>query len=139
MLISEGFLAANLKDNAEIYLLGDFNIDYSDRKSAAFKELDFTTRWLGLVQLVTSPTRTYFRGGISHSSKIDLIFSNSEVVKTVKIMDINLSDHLAVMVTHKKVKQKTPKIRFSGRSYKNYDKDQYQESLLAADWTEFFR
>ena len=66
------------------------------------------------------------------------IFSNSEVIQTTGALDINLSDHLAVMVTRKKVMQKLPKIYFKERSYKNYNRERFQELLLAADWTEFY-
>ena len=43
-LISEAYSKAILKHNTEIYLLGDFNINFDDRKHVAFKELDFTTK-----------------------------------------------------------------------------------------------
>ena len=82
-LISDAFMKANLKDNTEIYLLGDFNINYNDKKAPAYRELDFTTRTLGLSQFITSPTRTFFRDGIAHESRIDLIFSNSEIIQNL--------------------------------------------------------
>ena len=71
--ISEAFLRANLKENAEIYLLGDFNINFNDRKSLSYKELNFTTKALCLKQVISSPTRTAFRDGICSQTKIDLI------------------------------------------------------------------
>ena len=117
--ISEAFLQADFEDNTELYLLGDFNIDFDDKKTPAFKES------LGLVQQVLN-------------SKLDLIFSNSEIIQSVKALDINISDHLAVMVTLKKIRLKIPKINFTGRSYKNYVKEYFQESLSEANWAEFY-
>ena len=71
-------------------------------------------------------------------SKLDLIFSNSECVKTARIVDWNFSDHMAVMVTRKEVTMKTPKIEFVGRSYKNYVKEDFQEVLVNENWREFY-
>ena len=76
--------------------------------------------------------------GITVSSKIDLIFSNSEVIKSSTTLDINVSDHQAVMVTKKKSYTTPTKINFTGRSYKNYIKEDFQESLVGEDWREFY-
>ena len=38
-IIHEAIKQADLKDNAEIFLMGDFNIDFNDRVSKASKEL----------------------------------------------------------------------------------------------------
>ena len=138
-LISEAFLRADLKDNTEYYMLGDFNIDFDDKKSPAFKELDFTSRSLGLIQLIPVPTRFYLSNGVIKHSRLDLVFSNSETIQSAKTLDINVSDHLAVMVTRKKTRVKVPKVSFVGRSYKNYVKEDFQESLSSANWREFYR
>ena len=42
--ISEAFENANLKDNTDIFLLGDFNVIFLDTTSPAFRELSFTTK-----------------------------------------------------------------------------------------------
>ena len=86
-LITEAFMTANLKDNTEIYLMGDFNIDFEGRKSPAVRELEFTTKSLNLTQLITSPTRYYFREGNRRHSKLDLIFSNSEFVNAARVVE----------------------------------------------------
>ena len=108
-LITEAVMTANLKDSSEIYLMGDFNIDFEGRKSPAVRELEFTTKSLNLTQLITSPTRYYFREGNMRHSKLDIIFSNSEFVNAARVVDINISDHQAVMVTRKKVHITIPK------------------------------
>ena len=78
------------------------------------------------------------RNGATTSSKIDLIFSNSEIIKTASTLNINISDHQAVMVTRKKGYTKPSKVTFTGRSYKNYVREDFQGSLLEVDWTEFY-
>ena len=132
-LITEAFMKASLKDNAEIYLLGDFNIDFDDKKSTAFKELEFTAKALDLVQLTPSPTRFYYRDGTLRHTKLDLFFSNSDCMQATQVLDLNISDHLAVMVTRKKIKIMTPKIE-----YKNYNKEDFQEALVSEDCQEFY-
>ena len=74
---------------------------------------------------------------MSHS-KLDLIFSNSDCIKMAQVVDWNISDHLAVMITRKKVRIKTPKITFTGRSYKNYVKEDFQEELVEENWEESY-
>ena len=137
-LITEAFMNANLKDNTEIYLLGDFNINYDDKKSSTFRELDFTTRALGLTQLICEPTRVTFREGVASETKIDLVFSNSEIISCADVLNINISDHKAVMVTRKKKHSPPTKVKFKGRSYKNYVKEDFQESLTETNWEDFY-
>ena len=137
-LISNAFEKADLKDNTDIFMMGDFSINFDDKTSPGFKELDFTTKSLGLNQLIESPTRSVFRDGIITENRIDLIFSNSEHVADSKTLDFNISDHLGIMVTRKKTPVKVHKIDFKGRSYKNYTKEVFQENLLNSNWEDFF-
>ena len=76
-LISNAFDRADLKDNTDFFMLGDFNINYMDKGTPEYKELDFTTKSLGLSQLITSPTRSAVREGVLTESMIDLLFTNS--------------------------------------------------------------
>ena len=111
-LISEAFDRVDLKDNTDIFMLGDFNVDYLDKKTPAYKELDFTTKSLGLKQLITSATRIAFREGALTESVLDLIFTNSEHVAASKTLDLNISDHLGILVSRKKKPVKATKIDF---------------------------
>ena len=61
-----------------MFVMGDFNIDFNKTTIPSCKEFDFTMKSLGLSQSVLEPTRIFFKDGIKHSSKLDLIFSNSE-------------------------------------------------------------
>ena len=137
-LLTEAFERANLKDNTDIFMLGDFNIDLADRKNSKTKDLEFTTGLLGLRQLVNTHTRVSFRNGIATRTKLDLIFSNSDCIAEVKTLDYNISDHLTVAVVRKKSKSVLGKISFEGRSYKNYVKKDLQQNLTGSDWTEFY-
>ena len=137
-IISQALEQADLKDNTDIFLLGDFNIDYNDRNSVKTRELDFTTRSLGLTQLIDTHTRIAFRNGIASESTIDLIFSNSDHIEAARTLDYNLSDHLTIVVTRRKQKIASEKIEFTGRSYKNYIKADFQKNLSNLNWDPFF-
>ena len=136
--ISKDFEKANLKDYTDIFLLGDFNINFNDKKSCSYRELDFTTQSIGLRQVIESPTRSVFRDGVLASSKIYLFFTNSDCIEGTRTLDMNLCDHMAVSITRKKTYTKVEKIDFKGRSYRNYDKETFQDGLINENWDIFF-
>ena len=76
--------------------------------------------------------------GVPTSSTLDLIFSNSDCLTQAQTLDMNISDHLAVIVTRKKVTLKKERVVFKGRSYRNYDKVIFQRRLLDEDWEPFY-
>ena len=137
-LLSEAFDKANLKDNTDIFLLGDFNFDYGDKKRPSYKELSFTTQSMGLKQWIKGTTRYAFREGVPTNSTIDLIFSNSDCISRVQTLDLNISDHQAILISRKKVYLKRNKIDFRGRSYRNYDKAAFQNRLVNNNWDQFY-
>ena len=57
----------------------------------------------------------------------------------MKTLNFNISDHMAVVVVRKKHKVTVNKVRFEGRSYKNYIKEDFQNNLINSDWTQFYR
>ena len=121
-----------------LILLGDFNINFKDKGQARTRDLDFTTRALGLTQLIQASTRTAFRNEALIESQLDLIFSNSEHIAEAKTLDYNVSDHLAVLVTRKKKATCKERVEFTGRTYKNYVKEDFQNALNDIDWGPFF-
>ena len=135
--MNEALERANLKDNTDVFILGDFNIDLMDKNSVKSKELEFTARSLGLKQLVKDHTRIAHRNGQVSKTKLDLIFSNSDFIAETRTLNYNISDHLAVAVTRKKSKGKVEKVEFSGRTYKNYIKEDFQNNLVNSDWEGF--
>ena len=137
-LINEAFERANLKDNTDIFLLGDFNVDFNDKASPKTRDLDFTTKALGLTQLIKSDTRMTVREGVVSGTRIDLIFSNSENVACTTTLDFNISDHLAIIVTRKKGPTVKEKTEFMGRSYRRYSREVFQNNLGTINWAPFF-
>ena len=128
----------NLDDNTDIFLMGDFNTDMSVKTSVKSKELEFPTKALGLRQLVKSHTMIALKNEVASQTTLDLMFSNSEFIAEVKTLNYNLSDHLAVAVTRKKPKVPKEKISFQGRSYKNYNKHDFQTNLVDSKWEGFY-
>ena len=138
-IISDAIRDANLKDNVEIFLIGDFNIDLMNKRSPATRELDSVALVWGLKAQITGITRpTFVDGQFSGGSCIDNIFTNSEHIKTATVLDWKFSDNLAVALQRKRIKVKQEKVSFRGRSYKNYIKEDLQDHLMAQDWAEFY-
>ena len=89
-MISEAIKEADLKDNAEIFLLGDFNIDLKNRKSPATKEIESLATIWGLKAQITGVTRpTFVNGECTGGSCIDNIFTNSEHIAEARTLDWN--------------------------------------------------
>ena len=137
-LISDAFERADLKNNADIFMLGDFNINFMDKVSPAFRELDFTSRALGLRQLIDTSTRTALRNGALTESTIDLLFSNSDLIAETNVLDFNVSNHLGIIATRKKTQLRANKIDFRGRSYRNYNKEVFQDNIINSEWEGFY-
>ena len=78
------------------------------------------------------------REGIMSETCIDNIFTNSGEILEQKIYDWNVSDHLVIAVKRKRAKIKSSKVSFTGRSYKNYDKEIFQELMINENWEQFY-
>ena len=137
-IINESITKACLKNNTEIFLMGDFNIDLKVNSSPETKELLFTTGLNGLIPKIIGTTRRSNRAGNIKESCIDNIFTNSPFIAESKVLDLNISDHLAVYVRRKKARIIPKKIKFTGRSYKNFVKEDFQEALLDLNWDDFY-
>ena len=118
--------------------MGDFNINWQDKKSPATRELGTTVSIWGLKPQISGSTRLGLMNGVIKSSCIDNIFTNSGDIIQTKVLDWNFSDHLLVAVKRKRIKVKAKKVSFKGRSYRNYIKEDLQEELARANWEEFY-
>lgn len=115
----------------DIFILGDFNINYSDKFSAAMKHLKNFESLTQMKQLIETPTR--------YENTLDLIYSNSDCIMNSGVINLQLADHLGIFLTRKKMKSFKPKVSFVGRSYINYDRDGFIDSLVGHDWDEFYK
>ena len=137
-LMHDSLAKANLKSNAEIFLMGDLNIDLKNKNDPATKELMFTMGLNGLSPKITETTRRSSREGVIRESCIDHIFTNSLLIVESSVLDLNISDHMAVYIRRKKLRLVSKKIAFTGRSYRRFVKEDFQGLLLDHDWDTFY-
>ena len=102
-IVSDSVNQVKSKDNTEVYLLGDMNINFGDKKSQVVKELETSLKAHGLKQLIKDHTRLT----ATSRSTLDLIFTYSEYIANSGCLGINISDHLATFFTLKKTVYKT--------------------------------
>ena len=127
----------NLNDidltKVELILMGDLNIDVLDKKNPATKKLLDIIKQYGLKQLIKEPTRY---AEAKHSC-IDLFITNSDIISRSGVTNVHLSDHQMILLTRKKMKMKRKSCDFIGRSYRNYNKEDFQRKLQESSWNEF--
>ena len=110
----------------EIWILGDFNVDYLKRDHVNTKRFKTFFNTYGLHQLITDLTRP----GISHGTCIDWIISNSKYIMYAKVTTTFLSDHFAVECVRKKAREVSKCVCRTLRDYKNYNNELLIELLL---------
>ena len=96
--IYESITNSTIKDNSDIFIMGDMNNDMLDLNSPLKKELENTMRRVGLINIDKSFTR-YSK---NKNSCIDLIFSNSDSVDSHGLLDWNISDHMGIFLSRKR-------------------------------------
>ena len=120
-----------LKEEKEIYLMGDINRDLLNNQiNNAWTEY---IEAFGLTQLVSEATR------VTSDSKtlIDHIYSNCpENVNSLHVPKIGLSDHFPIFFTRKMHVQppKTNHNTISYRSFKTFDETKFIEDLQSVPW-----
>ena len=82
-------------------------------------------------QLIAKPTRYG-----NKPTTLDYILTNSDCLRDYRVKHLNISDHELVYVVRKKVKTKSNVINTFGRSYKNYDKEAFQQLMNDHDWSQ---
>ena len=117
----------------ELYIMGDFNIDMMDSQNIGTKDFKTFFKSFGLRQIIKEPTRCT----IDRNSCLDLVVTNSDLVYKVGATELNISDHSMILFTRQKLPKIKKKCSFLGRSYRNYDKNIFQNNILNSDWTQF--
>ena len=103
----------------EVWLLGDFNVDYLKRGDPNLKRLINLFKIFGLTQYIFDITRP----GVHSGSCIDWIVTNCRFFKSANVSNIYISDHYAFECTRKKARECNNTVLRNVRTYKNYDKD----------------
>ena len=118
----------------DIFLLGDMNVNYKNKKSPAYKKLQFFAKSNGLTQCIDTTTRVTEKT----KSIIDLILTNSKFIRSSGSLEHHISDHQPIYIIHKKSRDTRPTAEFKGRSYRNFDKIIFQEKLTEVNWADFY-
>ena len=114
----------------DLFIMGDMNIDYMNTRASGRSDIREIEDLYGLKQLISEPTH--------YSSKpttIDYILTNSDCVQEYGVKHVSLSDHELIYVVRKKLKIPHKVINTFGRSYKNYNKQDFQQLLNDHDWS----
>ena len=112
---------------------GDFNVNFNKNNSQT-SELKKCLAKNTLRQIITDATRI-----AANETCLDLIMTDSDHIKYSGVLEINISDHLPVFILRKKIKIKSPKCEFKGRSYRNYNKEDFSNRLNQYVWEEFYQ
>ena len=119
----------------EVWVIGDFNINFLKRSDINTKKSIEFARLYGLTQLINSPTHL---SGFSGTC-IDLIFTNAQFIHSSGVLNDVISDHFPVFVCVKKQRETHNYTRIKGRSYINYDKNTFCSLLSNDDWVFFYK
>ena len=117
----------------DIIILGDFNIDFLDKSNVNTKGVNRFVFEYGLTKLINNPTRY----GVTKNSCIDQIITNSDHILHAGVSDVNISDHELIFFVKKKKKGIPTKTTFNGRSYRNYDTQNFIDFLDDQNWELF--
>lgn len=112
-------------------MCGDFNIDMKSKSNKGSSLIKQFCNNFGYSQYIDKPTR-YGLG--MKSSIIDLFFSDCKYVSSLGVVDFNCSDHLPIYIVVKKEKETYHKAKFIGRSYANFNKEEFQAELMSTNW-----
>ena len=119
----------------EVYLMGDFNVNYQNKKSPEFKKLHFFMQSNGLQQFINSTTRNTDKT----KSLIDMALTNAKYIKCAGTLSHFISDHQPIFIVNKKGREARESAEFTGRSYRNYDRETFKNGLKNQDWDTFYQ
>ena len=122
-------------DKAEIFFLGDFNIDLNTKngKGKMPSVVNKFVNKFSLRQLINAPTRISTISTIIHH-----VYTNSCNILFCEPLIINVSDHLPIALVRKKQCFVSKNVEFSGRSYLRYSLDNLRTMLNEYKWNDFY-
>lgn len=122
-----------LDQNSEVFILGDFNLDYkintpSHKKLSVFEARNCLTQYIKCNTRITN----------NSSTLVDHIYSNSNKIASSGVIDFNISDHFITFIIRKKPTIKHPTTTFSCRATKYFDRDIFFEILRNHNWLDLY-
>ena len=110
-ILNKSIMNKNLR-RKDIFILGDFNINYKNKSSPSYQKLAFFESSNSLKQVIQRATRTTKK----NNSILDLILTNSNYIAKAGTLDTFISDHQPIFVLKKKVKTPVKGTKFRGRT-----------------------
>ena len=120
--------------HSEIWILGDFNMNYLIRNNLEIMNVNKFLKEYNLAQLITSPTRLTNRGGTC----IDWVITNSQYIADSGILNDLLLDHFPIYIVRKKPWEKVNKVMKKVRNFSRLDSERFNTLFLQIDWLAFF-
>ena len=121
------------RSHSETVLIGDFNIDFNNKKLVASSKLNTLETKFALKQIIKVNTRVTD----TSSTCIDLLYTDIANIMESGVINYNISDHLPIYLVKKKPRNKIIRKLATGRSYIHYDKDVFSRLFGALDWKNF--
>ena len=118
-----------------LFIMGDFNVNYKNKSSANYKKLHFLIQANSLSQHINTTTRNTDKT----KSLIDLAITNSKFISGSGTLNHYVSDHQPIFLVHKKGRDARPNVEFVGRSYRHYNRADFTKALNSADWRDFYK
>ena len=119
-----------LNCKSEIWILGDFNIDFLDRASIPRSNFQSLFTNYGLKQIIHNVTRPTNKSG----SCIDWIVTNSPFIEQCGVSDDFISDHFTIYCIRKKNREKHSYVYREVRDLSNFDSEVYSNTLKYLNW-----
>ena len=121
-------------DKTNLFLMEDMNVNYKNKSTSSYKRLNFFLQSNGLTQHVHNTTRNTDKT----KSLLDLAVTNSSFVSQAGVLDHFISDHQPIYILHKKGRDSRKSVSFEGRSYRNFNRDDFRKKLVEKEWTDMY-
>ena len=121
------------KENHEIWILGDFNIDLLKRDNTMTVALNCFIKKSGLETIIKTVTRPNVKGG----SCIDHIMTDCRYVLESGVLDDFVSDHYSIFAIRKKTRESHVMINRKVRDYRAFDEKNYSNLLKGQNWDRY--
>ena len=118
-----------------VFVIGDMNVNYQNKASQMYKKLHFFSQSNGLTQYISNTTRNTDKS----KSLIDLALTNSRFINSAGTLNHYISDHQPIYVVHKKSRDVRGSAEFMGRSYRNYNRQNFKDKLQELEWVDYFK
>uniref|UniRef100_A0A8C7Z1Z2 ribonuclease H n=1 Tax=Oryzias sinensis TaxID=183150 RepID=A0A8C7Z1Z2_9TELE len=119
----------------EMFLLGDFNIDWFSKKSFLFEKIITMANTCNLKQVMTQPTRIAMDNS-SKSACIDHIYTNvPDLCFQAVSIGVGCSDHNLIAITKQTKMPKSGGRIMYRRSYKHFNPNLFIDDIKSSNWS----